>query len=520
MMEPRPDESTAPASESGGNRVPLNIVWIIADDLGYGDLNCYTPHYVAGEARRTLAKTPNIDALARSGMLFTDCYAGQSMCAPSRACALTGHHVGHNNCREIWASKDGVRIGLKRGTPTFANILKEAGYKTGYFGKWHALAQTRGMQGNDKEIMPHFGWEEWLLHSSNDRGTNHWPSHVLLNGERIEVKENQFVSYSRERNWCDGRPKIVKHGRFFGDVVTEHACGFFKRNRGEPFVAHVGFSAPHTLFEAPDREKLAEERGWDPETAGYVWMVEQFDRDVGTILDCLRGHGLEKNTVVFVTSDHGGINYGKWNDSDFRGLTREQPINGGLYRGKSFLYEGGIRVPMIVSCPGTIPANTVSGEPWYFADAMASFADVAGSVQFLPQNLDSRSVWPVLRGERERLDVRPLYWESYNQCSGGFHQVVRKGPWKLMRFSSLVRQHPSNPELPKTSPPAYLELYNLEEDAGERKSVAEDHAEICRELTGIMNETYTPHPDFPLSESEHKVFDIRAWDDIAGVFSD
>jgi arylsulfatase A len=498
---------------------PYNIVWIIADDLGYGDLNCYTPHYVAGENRRTLARTPNMDEMAGDGMLFTDCYAGQSMCAPSRACVLTGQHVGHNNCREIWATKDGARIGLKKGTPTFANLLKQTGYATGYFGKWHALYQTRGMDGNDREIMPHFGWDEWMVQALDNRGTSHWPSHVISNGEKLAIRENKHKHYPREGNWCDGRPEVVNHGRFFGDLVADYACEFFTRHRETPFVAHVGWMAPHTLFEAPDRDKLAAERGWDPETAGYVWLVEQLDRNVGTILDCLLKLGLEKNTVVFVTSDHGGVHYGKWNDSDYRQFTREQPNTGGLYQGKSFLYEGGIRVPMVVSCPGTIPAGSISDEPWYFADAMATFADIAGAESYLPENTDGQSIWPVLRGEREHLDDRPLYWESYNRY-GGFRQAIRKGPWKLMRFSSLERTHPSNPELPDRSPNAYLELYDLAQDPGERNNLAEYNPTICRELAGVMNETYTPHADFPLSKTEGRVFGILTWDDIAQVFPD
>ena len=225
------------------------------------------------------------------------------------------------------------------------------------------------------------------------------------------------------------------------------------------------------------------------------------------------------NTVVFFTSDNGGINWGNLGSADYRKLCDEQPINGGLRRGKSALYEGGIRVPMIVSCPGTIPQGVVSDQPWYFPDAMATFADIAGAEQFLPKQHDGRSVWPVLQGNRERLDPRPMYWNGY-LFGPGFRQVVRLGPWKLMRFSALGRSYGlATAKQPKDCPPpAHLELYNLDKDPGERNNVAKTYPEICRKLTAIMNDEYTPHPDFPLNESETKVFKVRTWDDIAEVY--
>ena len=241
----------------------------------------------------------------------------------------TGRHVGHNNCREIWATKDGARIGLDRGTPTFANVLKQAGYKTGFF----------------------------------------------INGTPCT------------------RPAECT-------VMTARSC---------PISAGtIGWCTPSTIAA----------------------------RRIG---------------------------------------------------------HGGIRVPMVVACPGTIPADSVSHDPWYFADAMATFTDIADAESLLPGDTDGQSIWPVLRGEREHLNVRPLYWESYNG-HGGFRQAVRTGPWKLMRFSSLERVHPSNPELPEKSPLAYLELYNLDDDPGERINVADLHPVICRELTGVMNDAYTPPP--------------------------
>lgn len=221
--------------------------------------------------------------------------------------------------------------------------------------------------------------------------------------------------------------------------------------------------------------------------------------------------------MAFVISGHGGANYAKWNDSDFRQFAREQPVNGGLCQGKSFLYEGGISVPMVVSCPGTTPAQTASNEPWYFADAMATFADIAAAAPNLPDAIDGQSVWPVLCGEREHLYVRSLHWESYNS-HGGFRRAVRRDAWKLIRFTSLERRHPSNPELPKSSPAAYLELYDLAEDRSERTNMADAYPGICRELTGVMNETYTPYADYPLSEKQLRVFESRAPDDVPRVF--
>ena len=495
--------SIACASAEAENREgkkPLNIVWIMADDMGYGDLGCYVPHYAEQEQRQTLADTPNLDALARKSMLFTQVYAGQSMCAPSRATLLTGRHSGHNNCREIWDRKGG-RIGLKPGTPTFATVLKKAGYRTGNYGKWHALHQTRGpMKSDDTKLMPHFGWDDWMVRhwwgNDRDRGTNYWPSNVSYNGKQILVQGKQF----------------------FGDMVADYACNFMKGRHNKPFVAYVNFTVPHTKFEAPNRKELAEKHGWDEETAGYVWLLERLDKNVGTILDCLREQGLARNTVVFFTSDNGGINWGNLGSVDYRDLCEEQPINGGLRRGKSALYEGGIRVPMIVSCPGTIPQGVVSDQPWYFPDAMATFADIAGAEQFLPKQHDGRSVWPVLQGNRERLDPRPLYWNGY-LFEPGFRQVVRLGCWKLMRFSALERSYGlATAKQPKSPPPAHLELYNLDKDPGERNNVAKIHPEICRKLTGIMKDEYTPHPEYPLSENENKVFKIQTWDDIAEVY--
>lgn len=439
-----------------------NIVFILADDLGWGDLGCYGQRWI---------RTPHLDRMASEGMRFTDAYAGCTVCAPSRSVLMTGYHMGHTSVR---ANTGGIP--LRPEDVTVAEILREAGYATGCFGKWGL-----GDIGTDGVPWKQ-GFDEFFGYLHQIHAHFYYPPFLWHNDRKVALPGNE-----------GGGRTTYSH-----DVIAERALDFIRRHRDRPFFCYIPFTIPHLELLVPE-DSLAEYRGKIPEEkpyrdprghyaeqdsprAAYAAMVTRMDRDVGRILRLLAELGIEQDTVVFFASDNGGAQR-LWGDEFFRSW--------GPFRGhKQNLYEGGIRVPMIVRWPGRVPAGRVSDFAWSFEDVLPTLAEIAGVRA--PAGLDGVSVLPTLLGGRQK-PHEYLYWElpRYQRDKGTFAdelpmQAVRMGRWKGVR----------------PAPNASIEVYDLERDPGETTDLAARREELRRRLEDLMKQARTPpRPQYePASE--------------------
>jgi arylsulfatase A len=478
---------TLPAIEGCGQpQRPPNIVFMLADDLGYGELGCYGQQKI---------RTPNIDRLAAEGMRFTQHYAGSPVCAPSRCVLLTGYHTGHAYIRDndemdergdVWHDPEleGQRP-LLPDTYTIGTMLKQAGYTTGAIGKW-------GLGGPGSSGEPNRqGFDHWYGYLCQRVAHNYYPTHLWRNGEKDILEGNEYF-YPHQEFPQDADPNDpASYERYSGeqyslDVMVEEALGFIRDNRDSPFFLYLPFTVPHAAIQVPE-DSLAEyegqfddspylgDRGYLPHRApraGYAAMITRMDRGIGRIMALLGELGLDDNTIVFFSSDNGPT---------FNGGTDSEFFNSaGEFRGlKTQLYEGGIRVPLIARWPGHIAPGTVSDHQSAFWDFLPTFAELA-NVQ-AATDTDGISLLPALRGAPgEQQQHEYLYWEYQGK------QAVRMGNWKA------VRHGVADP----------IELYDLETDIGERQNVAHDNQEIRAQIESIMRNARTPSKLFPLVRGE------------------
>jgi len=436
---------------AGKVRNKPNIVFIMADDLGCGDLGCYG---------QQLIQTPRIDQMAGEGMRFTQCYAGACVCAPSRSVLMTGQHTGHTRVREnkcrVGGVRDeitggGCRLALKDEDVTVAEVLKKAGYATGITGKW-GLGDP-GTSG----VPTRQGFDEWLGYLNQNHAVFYYTDYLWHNGKKMTLEGNK-----------DGKRQQYTH-----DLFTEFALDFIRSSRNEPFFLYVAYTIPHFNIEVPSTEPYTD-RPWPEKAKIFAAMITRMDRDVGRILDLLKKLGIDDNTIVFFCSDNGGAgNGGPMFNS-----------NGSLKGDKGGFDEGGIRTPMVVRWPGKVPAGKVSDAAWYYADVMSTFAELAGVKP--PTNIDGISVLPTLLGKQQDLDDRFMYWES---PPPNLHQVVRWRHWKARRR--------------KQNRP--LELYNLVEDPREEHNVADRHPDVVAVFETYLKTARTDSPNWPMTRrSEEK----------------
>ncbi|MFN7919641.1 MAG: arylsulfatase [Bryobacteraceae bacterium] len=424
-----------------------NFVFIMADDMGVYDLGCYG---------QKMIRTPNIDRLAQQGTRFTDCYAGATVCAPSRSVLMTGQHTGHTTVRSNASLRTGGRVALKADDVTIAEILKgpewrdafddERSYATAIFGKW-GLGEpgTTGLP-NDH------GFDEWFGFLNQQHAHEHFAQYLWRNKTKEVLKGNR-----------NGQRR-----EYASDLFAREALYFIDRHRYEPFFLFFTPTVPHAKIEAPELGAYAN-ASWPEEAKHYAAMVTRFDSYVGRILAKLDETGLADNTVVFVTSDNGGI----YDDGPFK-------TNGPLRERKGSIYEGGHRVPMVVRWPGKVKAGAVSNYPWYFCDMMPTLAELAGS-RNAPRNIDGISVAPALLGKATARQ-HPMYWESYE--SKGIHQAVRVGRWKGVRHGL------SGP----------LELYDLGADISESRDVAGSNPEMVARMTAYLKTCRVDSPEYPVRQ--------------------
>ena len=415
-----------------------NIIFIMADDLGYGDLGCYGQRMI---------QTPNIDRMAAEGMRFTDFYAGGTVCAPSRCCLLTGMHTGHARIR---GNKE---VPLRKEDITFAELLKAAGYTTGGVGKWGMGNEGTSGEPNLK------GFDYWLGYLDRGHAHNYYPDFLWEN-----------------------RKKLVLDGKTYShDLFTNEALSFIRNEQADPFFLYLAYTIPHADNEfgwetgngmRVPSDKPYSDRNWPQIEKNFAAMITRMDGDMGKILELLVNLGIDRETIVFFTSDNGPHCEGGSARTFFpegEGVQNaHDPLffdSNGPFRGiKRDLYEGGIRVPMIVRWPGNVESGSLCSEPLAFWDMLPTLAELAGTTP--PDDLDGISFLPSLRGKVQHYHEY-LYWEDYDS---GILCAVRKGNWKAVRLD----------------PDWSSELYDLELDPGECNNLASRYPEILDDLKAIM----------------------------------
>jgi arylsulfatase A-like enzyme len=440
------------ADQSGVKAAPHpNILFIMADDLGYGDLGCY------GQKR---IRTPAIDRLAAEGVRFTDCYAGSTVCAPSRCALLTGKHTGHARVR------GNALVPLLPDDVTLAEVLKRAGYATGIVGKW-GLGEPESTGVPNKQ-----GFDEWFGFLNQKHAHNYYPEYLWKNETR----------YPLANVAPDG--VATKRAEYAPDLFTREAIGFIERHRDEPFFLYLTYTLPHANNEAgplgmevPSDEPYSNQ-SWPAAQKNHAAMITRLDGDVGSVLERLAELSLADNTLVFFTSDNGPHKEGGADPAFFN--------SSGPLRGyKRAMYEGGIRVPMIVRWPGHVPAGATSAQVWAFWDVLPTLAELAGAQA--PTGLDGVSMLPALLDpppQGNLLTHAPLYWEFHE---AGFFQAVRDGRWKGVRANR-----------------GPLELYDLQQDLGEQHDLAGDHPDDVRRLAALLDAAHVESPDWPTTKPAAK----------------
>ena len=415
-----------------------NIIFIMADDMGYNDLGCYG---------QTKIQTPNIDSLASQGTRFTHCYAGSTVSAPARSVLMTGQHTGHTQVRGNMCEVGGIPVWdngslqlrpfLRPVDTTVADVLKQAGYVTGITGKWGlGEAKTSGTPNRR-------GFDEWYGYLNQRRAHTYYPPYQWRNEKKVILDGNQGDS----------------NEQYSHDLHTEFAHNFIKQHRDTSFFLYLAYQIPHSRYEIPSMEPYTD-KDWSHDAKVHAAMITRLDRDVGDLIDRLRQYGIDENTLVFFCSDNGAAR--RW-----EGVFNS---SGRLRGHKRDMTEGGIRVPMIVWMPGRVPQGQVSEKPWYFPDVLPTLADLAEVEP--PADIDGISVLPTLLGEEQNLKDRFFYWECH---IGGFDQAVRWKDWKAIR---------SGVDKP-------LQLYDLKEDEGETTNVADNHPEVAEKIRGYLDTART-----------------------------
>ena len=420
-----------------------NIIFILADDLGYGDLGCYG---------QRLIKTPNIDKLASDGLRFTQAYAGGPVCTPSRSVLMTGLHNGHT------AARDNIphyHTYLQENDVTVAEVLKQTGYRCGGVGKWSLGDAGTVGRATTK------GFDMWFGYLNQDHAHYYYPEYLDDNEDRLELAGN-----------------TESHKDYSHKLMIDRALNFIKESKDGPFFFYGAFTIPHFAakeedvdgFTVPSTEPYAR-MDWDEKSKKYAALVHMLDRDVGRIVQLVDEMGLKEKTLIIFTSDNGG----------HETIWKEFDTNGPLRGYKRNLTEGGIRVPLIAQWPGKIPAGKTSDEIIAFQDMLPTFAELAGTKA--PDIIDGISVTNVLFGGQVENAPKCLYWD-YGHCRDRYDQAVRMGNWKGLREGKGAK----------------IQLYNLSVDIGEEKNIADQHPGVVQQIEEIMQTAVVPSEFYPIGK--------------------
>ncbi len=448
--------SVAPALNAKEAQKP-NIIFILADDLGYGDLGCFGQEII---------KTPNLDKLAKNGIKFTQHYSGSTVCGPSRSCLLTGQHSGHTFLRgngKLDVREDPQDIIIPR-------ILKKAGYHTAMIGKSGVACNSQ-----DGGLPNRKGFDFFFGHSSHTDAHWYYPPKLWKNGEKVKYPKNT----------------LHEGDTYAPEAVMNEVLNYVEEQKDGPFFLHYALQLPHVSLRAPEefiemyRGKIGKEvstpkrhySGTKEVKATYAAMVTYMDHNVGRLVDKLKELGIDKNTLIIFSSDNGPASEGGYRRDYFNS-------NGELRGGKRDLYEGGVRVPTIAYWPGTVKPNQVSDHISAFWDFVPTACEIAGLKK--PANSDGISYLPTLLGKKQKKHDY-LYWE-FHEWKGS--QAVRMGKWKAVRLGT--KKNPNPP----------IELYNLETDLGEKKNIAKDFPEVVERMRKAFNEAHTESSIFKLASEK------------------
>ena len=473
-----------------------NLIFVLADDLGYGDI---------GPFGQKIIRTPTLDKLAAGGMKFTQHYAGCPVCAPSRCVLITGKHPGHEFVRDnheigTWYSFQG-QIPLPAAEPSLAAALQSAGYATAAFGKWGL-----GGVGSEGDPLKH-GFDHFFGFNDQRQAHNYFPQYLNEDEEKFILTGNTNVSEQEGLSIAPGADPNDpgSYASFIGkqyapDLCNERALKFIREHKDKPFFLYYPTTVPHLALQVPE-DSLAEYRGklddrpyaggngYLPQRyprAAYAAMITRMDRDIGKMVQLVKELGLENDTMFIFTSDNGAV----------FPLSGVDPVyfqsNGKLRGYKQDIYEGGIREPLIVSWPGHVPAGTTSSLVTGFEDWFPTLLELAGAQDEIPKSADGISFAPTLLGGRQ--PERPFLYREFHGVGG--MQAVRVGDWKLVRLHLL--KTPRKPAAPTT------ELYDLGNDPGETANVASAHPDLVAKLGKIMLAQHTPSKEFPFKDTLDK----------------
>jgi arylsulfatase A len=430
-----------PATTFAQNDKP-NVIFIIADDLGYADLGCYGQEKI---------KTPNIDRLASEGIRFTQHYSGSPVCAPSRSTLMTGQHTGRTPIRanprhaRNWNQKERGDFPLPADVVTWPKMFQRAGYSTGVIGKW-GLGRPGTTGGPEKQ-----GFDYFFGYADHTPAHEYYPDSMWRNSEQVRLGGKEYSH----------------------DLMTQEALQFIRRQQNKPFMLYLPYTIPHVKLQVPSVEPY-ENEPWPEPAKKLAAMITRMDGDIGQIMSLLKEQGIDQNTLVVFTSDNG-----PWS---IRGIPDELFDSNGPLRGfKRDVYEGGIRVPMIMRWPAKIAAGQQTDHISANWDFLPTFAEILAAPA--PSDIDGLSMLPTLLGQPDQQKKHDhLYWE-FNELGG--QQAARMGDWKVVR-----RDLAKNPEAP-------IQLYNLKDDVGETRDIASKHPDIVKEIEQRMGIAYVPTDRYP-----------------------
>jgi arylsulfatase A-like enzyme len=440
----------------GGWAAPKsNLVFILADDLGYGDLGCFGQQII---------QTPCLDRMAREGMRFTEFYAGSTVCAPSRSVLMTGQHTGRTVVR---GNARGPAQALRDQDVTVAEIFKDAEYCTALIGKWGLGDDVEGLR---MGLPNRQGFDHFFGYLNQGAAHNYYPEYLWKNSSKHPLRNK----VKRAQADVPNKGYATERVDYSHDLFTAEALRWVRENKDRPFFLYLALTIPHANnegsrmtgdgAEVPDYGPYAN-RDWPNQDKGQAAMITRMDGDVGRLLDLLRGLGIAENTLVIFSSDNGHHNEARHNPDRFN-------PNGPLRGMKRKLYEGGIRVPTIAWWPGTVKAGAKTDHIAYFGDLMATACALSG--QPVPTPNDSISFLPTLIEQAEKQQLHTyLYWEFYERAGA---RALRQGRWKAVR--------------PQWSAP--IELYDLSQDPGEETDLSRRYPDIAQGMSELMEQAHTP----------------------------
>lgn len=461
-----------------------NIVFILADDLGYGELGCYG---------QTKIRTPNVDRLAGEGLRFTRHYSGSPVCAPSRCVLMTGRHPGHAFIRDNRKSDQPEgQLDIPADTVTVAWVLRRHGYATGLFGKW-GLGTLAGTGRPEAQ-----GFDRWFGYLCQAHAHSLYPAFLRDDGREFALQNQPPIpGHAKFPEGADPADPAAyaafKGSDYAPDRIRQAAVEFIRRNADRPFFLYYANVLPHLALMVPDADlapylgrwedaPYLGDKGYTPHRtprAAYAAFISRFDADVGAVLAALQETGLANRTLVVVTSDNGPTHDVGGVDTVFFDST------GGLRGRKGSMYEGGIRVPCIVRWPGRVAAGRVTDALSGFEDWMPTLLDIAGAEA--PVGLDGINLRPLLEGGT--LPSRPFLYREFAGYGGW--QAAWQGPWKALRANLRSRKGAAGA--------VKTQLYNLNDDPAETSDVADCHPDVVARLEAILRREHIPSPQFPLS---------------------